>query len=85
MLPLWCKLKQNFLFDFERLIKYSDSAVNVVWSYPCVGFLPIIIYIFSCYQYAMISYIISTPKLTTFLPQLKFEIEESERESNPIP
>ena len=36
LLPLWCRLKQNFVPDLVKLIEYWVSAVNV-WFNPCVG------------------------------------------------
>ena len=33
-------LKQNFLFDLEKLTEYWPSAVNVVSSNPCDGRKP---------------------------------------------
>ena len=57
LLPLQCRLKQNFLFDLEKLIDYWGSAVNVVRSNPCVGPIRRIKVLFSYYQYAQrISY-----------------------------
>ena len=37
LLLLWCRGKQNFLFDLEKLIEYWGSTVNVVLSNPCAG------------------------------------------------
>ena len=37
LLPLQCRLKQMFLFDLEKLMKYLASAGIVVSSNPCVG------------------------------------------------
>ena len=39
MCSLKCRLKQNFLPDLEKLLKYSASAVIVVSYYPCAGSL----------------------------------------------
>ena len=37
LLPLYCRLKQNLLCDYEKLIEYFVSAVNAVSSNSCVG------------------------------------------------
>ena len=42
MLPLQCKLTQNFPFDLEKVIEYRVSAAKVVSSNPCVGLIPTI-------------------------------------------
>ena len=48
-------LKQNFLFDLEKLSKYWASTVNVLSLNPCVGSLPKIKIFFSYYQYKQMS------------------------------
>ena len=84
LLPLWCKLKQDFLLDLEKLIEYWASAANVVSSNLCVGHLPRIkIYVFSLS--ICTDELISTPKIMKFLPMLPSGNDNSERESNPIP
>ena len=64
-----CRLKQNFLFDLEKLIEYWVSVVNVVSSYPCVGPLPRVKISFPLSS-VWSNEPISTPKMTTFLPRL---------------
>ena len=84
MLPLKWRFKQNFLYDLEKLQEYSAAAVNVVWSNsrvrPLTRIKASLFLLWTCTDG-----LISTPKITIFLPQLKFGIEKSERESNPIP
>ena len=84
LLPLQCRLKRNFLFDLEKLIKYSASSANVVLSNPCVGPLPKI-KIFFFLLSTCTDELISTPKIMTFLCESKSGSIKSERELNPIP
>ena len=72
-------LKQNFLFNFEKLVEYRGSAVNVVWSNPCVGTLPRIKISFFLLLICT-DELISSPKIMTFLRTNEY----SERESYPI-
>ena len=60
------------------------SAVSEVLSNPFVCPLPRI-KIFLFLLLACKDELMSTPKIMTFLPQSKFGIERSERESNSIP
>ena len=46
---LYWTLKQNSLFDLEKLIEYWASAVNVVSSNPLTGLWSIINVSFFCY------------------------------------
>ena len=77
-------IKQNVLFDIEKLIEYWDSAVNVVSSNPCVGPIPRIKISFPLLS-TCTDELKSTPKIMTFLPPLPSGNENPERESNPIP
>ena len=75
---------KNVLCDFKKLIEYSASSVTVVSSNLCVEPLPrtkIYTFLLSIWT----NELLSTPKITTFLPQSKFGTAKSERESNPIP
>ena len=77
-------LKQNFLFDFEKLTECWASPANVASSNPYVGHVPRIkIYfpLLSIYT----DELISTPKINTFLPMLPSSNKNSERQSSPIP
>ena len=74
----------NFFNDLEKLIECSVLSVNVVPFNPCAGPLTRIKISFPLLSTCQ-DELISTPKVTTFLPQSKFGIEKSERESNPIP
>ena len=69
LLPFKCRLKQNFLFDHEKLIECLASAVNVVSSNPCVGSIPKINFSFFLLSICK-DELISTPKIKTFLPML---------------
>ena len=63
---------------------YSASAVNVALSDPCVGVLPkfkISLFLLSLCT----DELTSTSKIMAFLPQSKFGIEKTKRQSNPIP
>ena len=40
LLLFYCKLKQNIIFGYGKLIEYWISADNVVSSNPCVGPFP---------------------------------------------
>ena len=77
------KILKNFLWDLEQLIEYSTSAYIVVSSNPSFGPFPrtkISFFLLPIWT----DNLLATPKITTFLPQLKFGAEKSERESNPI-
>ena len=68
--------KQNLLCDLEKLIEYSDSAVNTVSFNPCVR--PFLLSVYTEDP-------TSTPKIMTFLPTLLSGKENSERDWNLIP
>ena len=84
LLPWKWRFKQNFLYDLEKLIQYSATAVNVVSSKSRVGPLTRIkvslFLLWTCTDE-----LISTPKITIFLPPKKFGIGKRERESNRVP
>ena len=84
LLPLQCRLKQNFLFDLWKLIEYQASAVKVVSSNPCVRPIPKINISFFLLLICT-DELMSTPKIVTFLPTLASVNDNSEREHNPIP
>ena len=77
-------MKTKFSLWSWKLIEYSASAVGVVISNSC--FCPLrrtkisLFLLFVCTDE-----LILTPKIIAFLPQSKFGIEKSERESNPVP
>ena len=84
LLPLKCGLKQIFSLDIVKFIEYLASAVIVVLSDPCIGLSPR-----TKISFLLLSIrtdeLLSTPKIITFFAKSKFECEESEQESNPIP
>ena len=82
--PLQQRLEQNFISDLEKSIEYYVSAVSEALSNPFVCPLPRI-KISLLLLLARTEELISTPKIMAFVTQLKFGIEKSERESNPIP
>ena len=84
LLPLYFRLKQNFLLYLEKLIEYWASAVSIVSSNACVGPLTRIKISFLLLLIC-IDELISTPKLMIFLPTLPSGDGNSERESNLIP
>ena len=75
-------LKQNVLFNLEKLIKYWASAVSAVSSNPCVGPSPRIKTFFSINIHRWAH---NNSKNMTFLPMLPSGNEKSECESNLIP
>ena len=77
LLALQWRLKHNFLWSLKKLIiRYSTSAVIVVSFNPCGGPLPR-----SNMSFLLLSIrtnkLLSTPKIATFLPQVKFGTEKS--------
>ena len=75
---------KTFLCDLEKLIEYSVSALNVVHFNLCVGPLPRIKISFALLSICT-DELVSTPKITIFLPQSKLGIEKSDQESNSTP
>ena len=55
LLPLQCRLKQNFLFDLENLIEYLASAVNTCHLIVVFDLYQELRYLLSYYQYAKMS------------------------------
>ena len=82
LFPLSCRLKQNFLPDIEKLIEYFASTVIVLSFYLRVGPSPRTNMYFFLLSIC-IDELLSTPKITTFLPQSKLGSEKSEQELNP--
>ena len=69
--------------DLEQSIEYSAFDVNVTLSNPYVGPLPRIT--ISLFLISICTdELISTPKITTFLPTLPSVNENFKRESNPM-
>ena len=83
LLPLQDRLKQNFIFDLEKLIEYWASAVNLVSSNPCVGPLLRIQKTSSFLLSICTDELILTQKIMTFLPTLPSINKNSERKLNP--
>ena len=86
LLTLQWRLKQNFLCDFEKFIENSASAAIAVSSNPCFWPYQGIKYFFLVMNISWwADELYFTSKITTVLPQLKFETKKRERESNPLP
>ena len=83
LLPLQCRLKHYFVPGLIKVIEYWVPAVNV-WFNPCVSTLPIIKISFPLLSMRT-DLLVSTPKITSFLPKLPSGKECYPRVSNPIP
>ena len=81
--PLWCRVKQNFIHAFVKLIECWVSAVNV-WFYTCVGPLPRTKMSFPLLSMCT-DELILIPKIITFLNMPSSDKEWYPRVLNSIP
>ena len=71
-------IRQNCFCDLEKLIENLASAIFEASSNPCVGSSPRT-NIFFLLLSTCTDKLLSTPKITTFLPQSKLGYEKSEQ------
>ena len=80
LLLIKCRFKQNFLFDFEKLIEYWASAVQLVLSNLWVGPKPR-----NKISFLLLQYTLMSSHQTKCQNHIKSVNENPERESNPKP